>query len=389
MRRFYSREGCDGSIRGRSIWLVTHLSFDRLHKLAALCRAWRGPLAAAVWLPPSCRGAQKRRHLDELRAFERAVNAHDSGYQCTLKLACAENYKGKTFLSKWFKRTNDSGNEIALTTEGTSPGSHSYLESFGESVLRSDLYPINAVRASAVDIVCDCLGARVEELGRETLVIILDVDMHPPQLLCSRLSADTLASARVADKLVDALFDLCSQQGKFVVLPALELCDSAEYKVGEGDVSSVLGAVGAQEMKDLLLGLRGRGNLRAFHESSFIAGHSATKLDLWFQNVKESYCLENVSDLLCEPLSYEEGYEPYGVMSLRRYIEVGGFNRCFVGWHRDKIEFFKRCEAHKVDLCVLTDASAFVLDWEPHEWCESRAVTATDVLHVAAMEVCY
>ena len=153
--------------------------------------------------------------------------------------------------------------------------------------------------------------------------------------------------------------------------------------------SAVLRAGDARAMADLLQSLRSRGHIRSFHESSFPAGHSATKLDQWFRNVLKSDSLSEAGPLSCEPLAYEEGYEPYGVMSLRQYMAVGGFNRCFVGWHRDKIEFFKRCEAHKVDLCVLTDISAFVLDWEPHEWCDSRAVTATDAMHVAAMEVSY
>ena len=80
-----------GEAAGAAVfWLVTHLSIDRLDRLRALCMSWKGPLAAAVWFPPSI-SAKDRNHGDILVDFL-IKEVAEKNNMCHLRIVKVDNY---------------------------------------------------------------------------------------------------------------------------------------------------------------------------------------------------------------------------------------------------------------------------------------------------------
>lgn len=152
------------------------------------------------------------------------------------------------------------------------------------------------------------------------------------------------------------------------------------------DVAILLGAKNVLDLADNLKKLAKRNVLRVFHATSFLNGHASTKTERWLERVCSS---KTASVLNAGSLDHNEGWEPYGIMSLKIMQRVGGFNRCFVGWHKDKIEFIRRLSFWGIKFDIIFDARAFVLDWKPHEVCDTRRLTMNCEFYKAANEGLY
>lgn len=321
-------------------------------------------------------------------------------YQCDLKLAKVENqfvqgvFRGK--LNPYVMHDSKAlGKKYSILPEKRSP-------------LPSSIYPVNALRGAAVDIVIEHVTKHQQGAQRQVdverdnaLVFVVDVDMRPSDLLCQALSSSTMADCAATASgshphhhLVQALVKACTEEGKFVVFPALEVINAEKHNTDVSDanmlhhaannIDKLLHATDSKSLHYKMKDLRHGGQIRAFHAASYLAGHMATDTDTWFENV-----LHPVSPPVLREVSHQEGWEPYGVLSLRTFLRAGGFNRCFVGWHKDKIDFIKRLSAHGVTFAVCEDISAFVLDWQPHAACKDRVRTRVDHLYLAAMQGLY
>jgi hypothetical protein len=263
------------------------------------------------------------------------------------------------------------------------------------------LYPVNALRGAALDIVIECVGGGNEYKNScngsinfnsttntgnriistpasisNTIVFVIDVDMRPPDLLCSVLGNHEHLSSEDYNMLA-VIHKQCVEDEKFLVIPALELYQPDEYSEGSaGDeatsINELLHSSDVLQLRNLLTSLVATKKIRAFHSSSFFRGHCATLTERWLANVT---ALLVTRDSPVVPLSYQEGWEPYGLIGLGLLMRVGGFNRSFVGWHRDKIEFIHRLSAYSVGFVICEDVRGFIVDWQPHAPTESRRQT--------------
>lgn len=389
-----------------TVWLVTHLSVDRLDKLRAQCMCWRGPLAAAVWLQPTLSTADHARSVNEIDSLVQEVQHNVNGmYCCDLKLVKVENQFVEGMLRGKLNPR--------IKADHAALGKYSVLPS-KRSPLSSTIYPVNALRGAAVDIVIGHAMGTSSKLTTETdlsdealqpdlsntLLFIVDVDMRPTDLLCQALRTSRSSNNGTvvpADPLMALLGKACVAEGKFVVFPALEVVDSAPAE-GEtvdaqcsaaSSIDRLLHATGISELRKVMSNLRDCERIRAFHASTYAAGHAATDTNSWFQRVLASAAPTSNAPIALREVSHQEGWEPYGVLSLWTFLQSGGFNRCFVGWHKDKIDFIKRLSAHNVSFAVCMDARALVLDWQPHDPCGDRVRTRVDLLYLAAMQGLY
>lgn len=273
--------------------------------------------------------------------------------------------------------------------------SFSHLTS-SQSVLSAELYPVNALRGAALDIVIECVGGSNEyknincnttsNTGNEniptpasisnTVVFVIDVDMRPPDLLCSSLGNHEHLKSE-DNNMLDIIYQQCVVEEKFLVIPALELYQPDEQSEGDAGVEAdsineLLHSSDVLQLRNLFTSLIATKRIRAFHSSSFFRGHCATLTERWLASVTASLVPR---DIPVVPLSYQEGWEPYGLIGLGLLTRMGGFNRSFVGWHRDKIEFIRRLSAYSVGFVICEDIRGFIVDWQPHAPTESRRQT--------------
>ena len=348
-----------------TVWLVTHLSVDRIDKLRALCLQWHGPIAASIWLQPTLSSTDKKSALRSIQQLVDDIKTYKKLFSCNLRVVRAENKFNGSYAEKI---------SSLLSFTPRLKSSH--------SVLSADLYPVNALRGAAVDIVVECVCGSNELANpasiSNTVVFVIDVDMRPPDLLCSALCNRDHQNSD--DNMLSMIRQQCIVEEKFLVIPALELCrldDNYEVDFGD-DATSILELLHCKEtaqLRYLLLSLNTAKKVRAFHSSSYFRGHCATLTERWLANVTAPNLSTNNSDISVVSLNYQEGWEPYGLIGLELFLRVGGFNRSFVGWHRDKIEFIRRLSAYTVGFVLFEDARGFILDWQPHAPTKSRRQT--------------
>lgn len=365
-----------------TVWLVTHLSVDRIDKLRSLCLQWRGPVAASIWVQPTLSFTDRKTALRDIQQLIDDTKTDRSLFSCDLRAVRAEN-----------KFTGSYADKIS------SFFSFSRLKSsHSASVLSAELYPVNALRGAALDIVVECVGesndynnscndysncntssnTKNENIATlasvsNTVVFVIDVDMRPPDLLCAALSN----CERQNSEMLTVVRQQCIDEEKFMVIPALELYQPDEhFDGGAGDeayyINELLHSSDNVQLKNLLTSLIATKKIRAFHSSSFFRGHCATLTERWLANVTSPTVAR---DIPVVSLSYQEGWEPYGLIGLGLLMRVGGFNRSFVGWHRDKIEFIRRLSAYAVGFVLCEDVRGFIVDWQPHAPTESRRQT--------------
>ena len=347
------------------VWLVTHLSVDRIDKLRALCSQWQGPVAASVWIQPTLGRRDRRTALGAILQLVSDVRNDRTTFSCSLFVVRAENLYQEG--AGWVP-----GLGLGLGRAGA-------VVPPSRSVLSPHLYPVNALRGAATDIVwdvCRCWEGQ-QGLGAtdRAVLLVVDVDMRPPDLLCLALAPRQQqqgsggAGAGDESSLLAAVERLCLRDGAFLVLPALEI---AEPPPSSSSSSSLVGPLlqspDQQALRALLQAAGSRQAVRAFHAVSYPRGHGATLTDLWLSRVTAPSSPSSPPPAGPEyTLTYEEGWEPYGLLGLRVLRRTGGFNRCFVGWHRDKIEFVRRLDANGVRFTVCADVRTFLLDWQPHQ----------------------
>jgi hypothetical protein len=334
-----------------SIWLVTHLSIDRFNRFVSLCSTWEGPVAAVIWVPPGTSLLHKNTFFREL---DESIGANfSSAPRCQIKLLVLENSYLKTSQDRW------------------------------ESPLSSKLYPFNALRGAALDLVeeCEKLNNPNSFLPENILVLALDVDMRPPALLSKLLSESNME--RDSSSLLSAL-TYCVN-GYFLILPALELENRSSNLNEESQnsdapqVQTLLSTLDLHELKENLRSLSNR--IQPFHIKQYPEGHGASRTSFWLCHVLSEDLLESV-----QPISYEEGYEPYGILSLKTLLDCGGYHRSFVGRHKDKIEFVMRLHLLGTQFVLWMHPTAFVIDWLPHP---PLTNSKENVLHRILMEGLY
>ena len=369
-----------------AVWLVTHLSVDRIDKLRSLCLQWRGSIAASIWVQPTLSSYDRKTAYRDIQRLVDDTIKDKKLFSCDLRVVRAENMFTGSFAEKF-------------SSFLPFPGLKSSL-----SVLSADLYPVNALRGAALDIVVECVsgtsnyksysehskysncnaknadgnvsGADTLECISNTAVFVIDVDMRPPDLLCLALS-----NLDPQNNMLAIIRQQCVDDGKFLVIPALELCRPDESCEGDADddissIDTLLRSKDYTQLTKLLSNLKSTRRIRAFHSSSYNRGHCATLTERWLAGVAAPSVYDvNNRDIPVVPLNYREGWEPYGLIGLGLLMRVGGFNRSFVGWHRDKIEFIRRLSAHNVGFAICEDARGFILDWQPHAPTESRRQT--------------
>ncbi|KAL1530255.1 hypothetical protein AB1Y20_001170 [Prymnesium parvum] len=375
--------------RGGVVWLVTHLSADRLDRLDAQLRAWAGPCAAAVWV-----GAG--------RAAARAVRAF-----------------GARVVREGELRL------VAVRGEAAAWRRRAPLAAAAPSV-----YPANAVRRAA-------LGAA----PADALVLVVDVDARPcvalGLALASREAAEhaewaarvreivrqarraaaipcgergglspsaccsppvtTAAPAAAAAASPSSFLQLpqhshsgeCRERRRFLVIPALELKPD-EGCSQHGELLPLLSAVDPHAARAALTTTR----LQAFHASSWPDGHARTGTEEWLSLARSRAA--DAAD--AAELQHVNGYEPYGIVDAAIVAAVGSFDARFIGWKHDRAEFFARLAAHATSpsgeqpncrfdgFSVLRSPAAFLLDWSPHRPTAQREVSRVDPLYAAAMD---
>lgn len=197
------------------IWAVTHLSIDRLDRLRSLCISWKGPLAASVWFPPEI--SDQARRIGE-NAMSYLIKEMDKS-PCYLRIVKVENY----FVQSTYPWRRVSVNHC-VDAETRQLNRNLKVMDPRFSPFSPLMYPVNALRGCAIDIVQEwndhCLIAAQNRDAASVLLLVLDVDMRPPDALCSVLSA--APQTGVADKLRSEIIERCSREDKFIVLPALE-----------------------------------------------------------------------------------------------------------------------------------------------------------------------
>jgi hypothetical protein len=375
-------------INNTPVWLTTHLSVDRLERLKAQCELWEGLIAAAIWIQPFLSRRERRDAKASIREFVNLINSNKDKvkYKCSkLFVVIAENY----YIDGIFGAKHNTD----INSCGLCPNMFRNMKYIPkeESILSSTLYPVNALRGAAIDIVCEIS----EKCCLESLLLVIDVDMRPPLLLCQELTADPFNdnnNKSTQTTILRIIINECLNNNKFVVLPALELCNlqsnRSEYdKQNQISAKDVLNCDSIPNMQTILSTCYANGNVRAFHETTFPSGHRASCIQKWIINsIKDT---EDSPDKEVMNVTYEEGWEPYGVMSLKNIMRVGGYNRKFVGWHRDKIEFIRRVNYYGIQFCEIVDCRAFLLDWMPHEPTNDRKMTTQNEYYLAAMEGLY
>ena len=125
-----------------------------------------------------------------------------------------------------------------------------------------------------------------------------------------------------------------------------------------------------------------------FHSTSCPDGHAPSRTAEWLDDVLR-HSHEEVSAVDVE---YARGYEPYGLVEAKRLKAPGcAPDERFIGWHRDRVEWFLRLASRRAVLgfSVLRSPVGFVLDWQPHAPTAQRAASRVDPLYVAAMEGLY
>lgn len=355
------------------IWAVTHLSIDRLERLRAICMHWQGPLAAAVWFPPHISNAER---LEGYRALQVLLLDTKLFPMCQLKLVKVENYFIESKFP-WRRVVVNSCVDAATRLENRNV---KWIDP-RLSPIPQNLYPVNAMRGIALDIVEEWSLSHAENKNGEVdfqatevsaLVFVIDVDFLPPKLLCQALCA---GGPGCTDKLRQSIIDRCVSENKFVVIPAFEVTSN------DNDViKRLLAAETRYSLDNEWRTLHAKKGARAFHASSFFSGHACTNTEKWLHNV----CVDNSSRDNFYTVEYRDDWEPYGFMTLKTLHQVGGYNRCFVGWHRDKIEFIRRISDWGMKFDVCCDSRAFILDWKPHEKCEGRVCTTQNIYYMAA-----
>ena len=335
------------------VWLVTHLSADRLDRLTELLDLWPGRVAAAVWVGNEAATA------GAVRSFVAALRGDDADDgRLSLSLVC-----------------------------GVPP--------------EPGLYPANAIRSCA-------LGA----VPPDALAMLLDVDVRPPRALGAALAHRESAAWAVA--LRSAVRRECCERGRFLVLPALELATGEE---AEENAALLLQASAPQDAAATLSATSR--HLRAFHEVQCPEGHAPTRTATWLSQVASSASSASTATaaaaavrddaLQSNDITFAYGYEPYGICEARRIAAVGGFDTCFVGWHRDRAEHYARL--HQLSstglsgglsggggggssgsmVCgfsLLRSAVTFLVD-RPHAEVAARTVSRGNAMFVAAMEGLY
>ena len=333
----------------------------------------------------------------------------DQSYQCDLKVVQVENlYVDSQFLRRGVVNSR-------VSAYGRERSQYGRVRCSKESPLSAQLYPINALRGAAMDIVQEhCISAcagndssgggsgsnsnssssansgGVEQHSNACVVFMVDVDMRPNDLLCSVLSSTAVQNS-VADphSLTATVLQACAMK-QFVVFPALEITESEETdqpKEAAENIYDVLHAESVQELTSLLAELHNNSCIQAFHASTYPPGHNATDTTAWLANAMDN---QNNDSNCLRIVQHEEGWEPYGLVSLSSYLLTGGVNRCYVGWHKDKIDIIRRFAVRGVGFAVCTDPRAFVLDWQPHDPVAGRVCTGVESMYVyAAMEGLY
>lgn len=314
--------------------MVTHLSIDRIDRLLAICRNWDGPIAAAIWIPPSYTEGEKRSSLQNL---ENSLFSYSH-----LKIVVLENTKCHS-------------RSFSLVSP---------------PLLSPDLYPFNALRGIALDIVKEIESTHYPESfdPKDIFVLIIDVDMRPPRILSS-----VFFSSEYDSSVVIEIFKAC-KDSHFVVLPALEFVEFHLVNSEELALERLLSTVDQKEFHRNLEHLSS--NIQPFHVKQYPEGHGPSKTSYWLQSV-----LSGCNQLV--PIDYEEGYEPYGILSLQTVIESGGFHRAFVGRHKDKIEFILRLHLLGTKFKLWSHPAAFVFDWLPHP---THTSSSENKLHRIVME---
>lgn len=356
---------------------MTHLSVDRLERLRVLCSIWQGPLAASVWLQPTLTCNQRKAAICNIEELVLQTRSNRNLFRCDLHLVIAENQFTE---GPWGSiRNHLCTSEMADATSSHPRGVPYRVIPARSSPLSPLLYPVNALRGAAVDIVTE-----IQQKGDRTLIFVVDVDMRPPDLLCRLLSSQSKDASRMRGVALRLQKD-CIEDGHFVVVRALECCATSRSQTElKASIGGMLRSENERQLVEQMSDLCAHGELRAFHASTYPAGHAASRTGDWLRSVITDSGARSVHFL-----DHQEGWEPYGIMSLDNYLKIGGFNRCFVGWHRDKIEFIRRLHANKVRFVSYDDPSFFLLDWQPHDPTADRATTSMDARYKATMQGLY
>lgn len=338
--------GAPAAWHARATWLVTHLSYDRLDRLAALLQSWPGCCAASIWV------GRSRSAAAAVRAFASRPPPRAEGSQLRL-----------------------------VAVGGPSPRWHASGP--------CTAYPVNAMRVAAL-----------ETVPPEALALLVDVDARMPRALGLALAGGCeesetgqtglgCADEPWAAALRALVVTTCRERGRFLVLPALELADGRGAEATPSSVlaEAIVRAEGAAQAQAALV-RAGHDRLRAFHAETCPDGHAPTRTEEWAATVAgRAAAVVDAAEVQYAPL-----YEPYGIVEARRVRAPGcNFDPRFVGWHRDRAEFFLRlttCGA--IDgFALLRSPAACLLDWWPHEPTAQRSASRDHPLYVAAMEGLY
>ncbi len=357
-------------------WLVTHLSADRLDRLGALVASWPGCIVAAVWV------GRDRRATAAVRAFAEALRAHRVR-QCRL------------ILVRGPPPTWNLGRPFASALSCRAPPS---------------TYPVNLMRRIALDHTPDA-----------ALALLTDVDARPPLALGLALaSGDAKRQEQQHEQLSLAVLppsswqpapsqpsqpsptsppplswcmavrtlvhETCRNRGRFLVLPALEFVPellASTISEAAADLMEPTSAPTAQAALSRHAEL-----LRSFHSMSCPDGHAPSGAAKWLSDVLR----HSPTAIAAVDVDYAPGYEPYGFVEVRRLKAMGcGPDERFIGWHRDRVEWFLRLASRRAvaGFSVLRSPVGFVLDWQPHAPTAQRVTSRDDPLYVAAMEGLY
>lgn len=269
-------------------------------------------------------------------------NNNTSQYKCQLKLEILEYYPKQSFNKK-------------------------------QHLIDTNLYPFNALRGAALDIVEECEKMRIFDWKPENIIVfVIDVDMRPPIIFSSLLFQNNYENNPSNNKqynndnfVFHQIIQKCIE-GNFIVFPALELKEN-EILHEQNNIETLLTTTNVNEFINTFKLLTDK--LQPFHIKQYPQGHGATNTSLWIDTV-QNYNFsnennQNNNNLFCS-LNYEEGWEPYGIINLKKILSSGGYHRSFVGRHKDKIEFIMRLHMLDVNFILYLHPTTFILDWLPH-----------------------
>ena len=290
-----------GQQQADEVWLVTHLSADRLQRFAGLLDSWPGHCAAAVWVGRDSKAAAA------VRSFRSTLHPN-----------------------------RPSSSELRLViVSGPPPTWRAQRSRIGAAP--PSTYPVNLMRGTALDAAPE-----------SAVVLVADVDARPPLALGAALCSAACGDDEWAAGMRKLVVSTCRERGRFLVLPALEQAEGAHAdgeqagRQPDSLMSLVLAATPSQAQVALA---RCASSLQAFHFRTCPDGHAPTRTSVWMETVLgRPYDITDTLDLLPEST---RGYEPYGIVEAKRLrslhgsssgdVDQLGYDRRFIGWHKDRV----------------------------------------------------